>query len=60
MVEWEYTLLSLVPRRRKRGMERKIILRNQTHVSVGRGHTKTKTSVGKHQDYLPMKPLTGL
>ncbi len=57
MVEWEYTLLSLVPRR---DMGKEIILRNQIHVIVGRGHTKTKTSVGKHQNYLPMKPLTGL
>lgn len=29
-------------------------------MSEERGHTKIKTSVGKHTNYLPMKPLTGL
>lgn len=48
MVEWEYTLFSLVPRRRKIATENEIILRNQTNVRIGRGHgmTQTRANIG--------------
>lgn len=47
MVEWEYTLFSLVPKGRKMATENEIILRNQTYVRIerGRGMTQTRANI---------------